>query len=395
MDKEWRKWCKGEWWGQENFIVGGADIYNPYLGMLACADKENLRVYKIGRSDIVRIIESCYNSGFDKNDWGSYLLNQERLEDEVDFPSDKYPIEGNALYWCNAHYMGKDWMKVSAYADNILKKASFQSAEEMYELIKSGTDLYNPYLETLISVYNESGSIIEHGIDREKAEELIKSCKEAGYDEFEWVSFLPSGGCIYDTWESARENGLKAVYTSYDWCLDAYWREGWMTVQEYIESISENDENKIISSPEEMKNIIFSGIPVFCPACNTLITNSSEYLIVFTGHDEEDIALAAEECRKEGFTPEEWNTRILADAEDTSLENTLELCEIYFERGEDWYSLPDYLLALKEWEIRFMYDGTYYIRTIKALTAEEARESLLNSIDTAKEYAVLGISEKK
>ncbi len=102
----------------------------------------------------------------------------------------------------------------------------FNSAQEMLDVIQSGTDLYNPRLGIYVFVYSNAGSISYYSITDEHARELAKLAKEN--DEY-WGAFLGPGGSIVDDPGSDFFDGRE---TNLDWCEDMYKEDGWIDTKE-------------------------------------------------------------------------------------------------------------------------------------------------------------------
>lgn len=90
---------------------------------------------------------------------------------------------------------------------------TFSSGKEMLEVIKSGTDLYNPEKELYVFCYNIVGSIVVYRVTNEDAEKLKKE------DEY-WGAYLGIGGSIYD--DPDYEDYEDDDYNNLDWCNDNY-----------------------------------------------------------------------------------------------------------------------------------------------------------------------------
>lgn len=88
----------------------------------------------------------------------------------------------------------------------------FNSANEMYELVREGFDLYNINTGNYVFVYSDKGSIAVYCFDLEYAKEL--SSKAVELNEY-WGAFLGRGGYIY-------ENGSEL-----EWCKENYCLDGW------------------------------------------------------------------------------------------------------------------------------------------------------------------------
>lgn len=104
----------------------------------------------------------------------------------------------------------------------------FNSAQEMLDVIKKGTDLYNPNTNTYVFVYSDAGSIAYYRIDNEEAKELERKAREA--DEY-WGAFLGPGGWIVDDPSSDFFEGNE---TNLEWCEACYKDEGWIECKEVL-----------------------------------------------------------------------------------------------------------------------------------------------------------------
>lgn len=110
------------------------------------------------------------------------------------------------------------------------KEVKFKNANEMYDYITSGKDLWSPSAETFAFVYNDEDSICTYSIDEEEAAELDNKG-----DEF-WGEYLGCGGEIYDSYDYLKyEDGLtddeiKEMYTAMDFCEEYYSLDDWRDV---------------------------------------------------------------------------------------------------------------------------------------------------------------------
>ena len=92
----------------------------------------------------------------------------------------------------------------------MVKQMKFKNAKEMFDLIQSGTDLYNVKTGDYVFLYSDKGAISAYNFDIEYAKEL--SSLSAG--EY-WGALLGVGGYIY-------ENGEEL-----EWCEEHYNETGW------------------------------------------------------------------------------------------------------------------------------------------------------------------------
>lgn len=97
------------------------------------------------------------------------------------------------------------------------KYCSFESGQDMLDVIQDGVDLYNPEEELYVFAYNGCGSICVYEIERKKSYELSVQANEN--NEY-WGAYLGWGGSIYDdeSYEDIDEYSMLNI----DWCNENY-----------------------------------------------------------------------------------------------------------------------------------------------------------------------------
>lgn len=96
---------------------------------------------------------------------------------------------------------------------------TFNSAEEMYEALQNGRDLYNPVTEEYVFCYaEEKDSLCVYSLSNADADRMVKESGD-GY----WSTLLGSGGKIYDAPEHL------------DWCEEKYSLEGWTDTTDMLD----------------------------------------------------------------------------------------------------------------------------------------------------------------
>lgn len=103
---------------------------------------------------------------------------------------------------------------------NMIKKLKFKNWADMYRLIISGTDLYNPKTGCYVFVYNDVGALCYYKLRIDEVLDLIEQSKKDG--EY-WGAYLGTGGYT-----------LKPSYPSFDFCKDNYTDEWVKTSDEKL-----------------------------------------------------------------------------------------------------------------------------------------------------------------
>lgn len=100
----------------------------------------------------------------------------------------------------------------------------FKSAQEMYDLVNEGVDIYNYVTNDYVFLYNDYGSLCAYTIDLEDAKKLQDMAEEN--DDY-WCAFLGVGGRIYDTLKY-EDNPPPYDMAMEDLCEPLYAEKGWI-----------------------------------------------------------------------------------------------------------------------------------------------------------------------
>lgn len=113
---------------------------------------------------------------------------------------------------------------------NMIKKIKFKNWADMYRLITSGTDLYNPKTGCYVFVYNDVGALCYYKLRIDEVLDLICQSKKDG--EY-WGAYLGTGGYVLD--DMNYKNGFKKyLQPSFDFCKDNYTGEWVKTSDEKL-----------------------------------------------------------------------------------------------------------------------------------------------------------------
>lgn len=94
---------------------------------------------------------------------------------------------------------------------------TFNSGQEMLDMLINSCDLYSEETSTYVFVYNDCGSIAYYGLDKDDMDRLKAEAKEVG----ECVSgLLGVGGHIID--DPSYDEYKEGDYSNLDWCNDNY-----------------------------------------------------------------------------------------------------------------------------------------------------------------------------
>ena len=85
----------------------------------------------------------------------------------------------------------------------------FYTAEQMYEYLSAGCDLYDPVSWNYVFLYNEEGAVCVYNIPLAAAEQLAMDAKEQGEP---WSALLSTGGYVYDTYAKASDEICRVLY---------------------------------------------------------------------------------------------------------------------------------------------------------------------------------------
>lgn len=105
----------------------------------------------------------------------------------------------------------------------------FSSGQEMLDTLLTA-ELYNPFLESYVFSYNESGSIAVYEIDGEEANRLSEEIAKTG--ERYWGALLGPGGYIYDdpSYDGFDEN---VNVSNLDYCNGVFMEPGWFNTEDW------------------------------------------------------------------------------------------------------------------------------------------------------------------
>lgn len=109
----------------------------------------------------------------------------------------------------------------------MIEKLKFKKWEDMYKLLISGTDLYNPKTGCYVFKYNDAGALCYYTLSSDEAFSIIEQSKK---DCECWGAYLGIGGFILD--DMRYQNHFKKyLKPSFDFCKDNYTDE-WVKVSD-------------------------------------------------------------------------------------------------------------------------------------------------------------------
>ena len=112
-----------------------------------------------------------------------------------------------------------------------METIKFSSGKEMYDMIVSGTDLYNENEEIYVFAYNDAGALCYYYLNRDEATKISRQANES--NDY-WGAFLGFGGNILDVMEydEYRYSDLESerrlyLEPSFDFCEECFTCDGW------------------------------------------------------------------------------------------------------------------------------------------------------------------------
>lgn len=98
----------------------------------------------------------------------------------------------------------------------------FNTAEEMYEYLNSGRDLYHPGSEIYVFPYNDKGTLCTYHLSKDRVKEISKQSKQ-NHEHLE--AFLGSGGEIL-------EDDEFSINPSLEFCKEHYQEPDWLNTED-------------------------------------------------------------------------------------------------------------------------------------------------------------------
>ena len=112
---------------------------------------------------------------------------------------------------------------------------TFDSAQEMLDCIRDGTDLYSPEEERYVFLYNDAGAIADYCISLEEAQELEKDSRK--YGEECWSALLGPGGDIWDDPQD-ENNPPNEGCSNLDFC-EKFFQHCWIEANSILDFCNE------------------------------------------------------------------------------------------------------------------------------------------------------------
>lgn len=167
----------------------------------------------------------------------------------------------------------------------MIEKLKFKKWEDMYKLLISGTDLYNPKTGCYVFSYNDAGALCYYKLKMDEVLDLIEQSKRDG--EY-WGAYLGTGGYVLD--DMNYRNGFKKyLQPSFDFCKNNY-------TDEWVKTLDEGLSDYLIEQLwEKFEDVLF------IEDTNKSLLLSSDWFIFESGTSREEIWHWLDEHHSKGF----------------------------------------------------------------------------------------------